>query len=622
MAAANLLGYLKETQKTNLEHITKISLYNLADFMVLDEATIRNLELFSTQNFEYQGSLLSVIDQTTTAMGGRKLRHWLRYPLIKKNQIIERQDAVEELTKNISKQNKLQETLKKVADIERLLARIGCQRTNARDLVALKNSLRQVPKLKQLLSECESKLLQKIYDNIDEHLDLVFYIEKLFVDEPPAIITEGGMIKDGYDKELDELRSILGNAKEWISKMQQQEIERTGINTLKIKYNKIFGYYLEVSKANLKSVPSDYIRKQTLVNSERFITPELKEYEEKVLGAEEKIKQIEQDIFWQARDEVIKYFKDIQKTSNYIAQLDAILGFAVLAVINQYSKPQICDEKVIQIAEGRHAVIEKFSTESFIPNDTYVDHDDHEIILLTGPNMSGKSSYLRQVALIVLLAQLGSFVPAQSAKIGLVDRIFTRVGASDNLIRGRSTFMVEMEEAANILNNATENSLIILDELGRGTSTYDGVGIAWAIVEYIHNNVGAFTLFATHYHELIEVIENLKKAQNYSVAVTENNGRVVFLRKVLKGGVNKSYGIEVAKLAGLPKDIINRANEVLSQLEEDREVEVIKRSEQESLPLGKNIDSEVENEIKGLDLDNLTPFEALQKLMDFRKKLG
>lgn len=621
-AAANLLGYLQKTQKTNLEHITKISLYNHADFMVLDEATIRNLELYGTANdFEYQGSLLSVIDYTATAMGGRKLRQWLRYPLLKKVAIRERLDAVEELSGDILKQNKFKDTFKNVSDIERLLARIGCQQANARDLVALKNSLRQIPKLKQMLADAKTEMLKRIYENLNEHLDLVYYLDKVFVQDPPAIITEGNMIKKGFNRELDELRSVSVNAKDWINKMQQKEIKRTGINTLKVKFNKVFGYYIEVSKANLNSVPENYIRKQTLVNSERFITPELKEYEERILGAEEKIKRIEQDIFIEARNKTIEYFSKIQKTADCIAGLDVLLGFSILAVKQNYIKPKIKREKIIQIEDGRHPVIEKYTHDSFIPNDSNLDHQSHELILLTGPNMSGKSSYLRQVALIVLLAQIGSFVPATEAKIGLVDRIFTRVGASDNLIRGRSTFMVEMEEAANILNNASKNSLIILDELGRGTSTYDGVGIAWAIVEYIHNNIGAFTLFATHYHELIEVIDSLKKAQNFSVAVTEDNGKVVFLRKVLKGGVNKSYGIEVAKLAGLPEHIIDRANEVLAKLEKDREVDVIKNTEQGELLLAPKAESKIEKEIEKLDLDNLTPVEALQKLIELKDKL-
>lgn len=621
-AAANLLGYLKETQKTDLEHITKMSLYNSQEFMALDEATIRNLELYGTaQDYQYEGSLLSVIDHTSTAMGGRKLRRWLRYPLLKKEPIDRRLESVSELARDIARQGKFIDTLKKVADMERLLGRIGCQRTNARDLIALKNSLRQVPKLKQMLADSKAELLQKIYDNLDEQIDLVHYLEHVIEEEPPAIITEGNMIKNGFNKELDELRSISTNAKDWISKMQQQEIKRTGINTLKVKYNRVFGYYIEISKANLNSVPADYIRKQTLVNAERFITPELKEYEEKVLGAEEKIKKLEQDLFFEARQETIKYFPQIQNTADLVAELDALLGFAILAVKENYSRPEIVPKKIIEIKDGRHPVIEKFSGESFVPNDVYLDHETHELILLTGPNMSGKSSYLRQVALIVLLAQIGSFVPAAEAKIGLVDRIFTRVGAADNLIRGRSTFMVEMQEAANILNNATKKSLIILDELGRGTSTYDGVGIAWAIVEYIHNNIGACTLFATHYHELIEVIENLKKAQNYSVAVTEDNGKVVFLRKVLKGGVNKSYGIEVAKLAGLPPEIIDRANEVLIKLENDREVDVVRNSQQAEMLFLQKAESEIEKDVKNLDLDNLTPLEALQQLVEFKKKI-
>ncbi|HUT22008.1 MAG TPA: DNA mismatch repair protein MutS [Candidatus Bipolaricaulota bacterium] len=621
-AAANLLGYLIETQKTNLEHITKITLYNFKDRMVLDEATIRNLEIFGRAvDFEQGGDLLSVIDRTQTAMGGRMLRSWLRYPLLKKNEIERRHFSVEEMVKDISKQKRLAETLKNVADIERLLGRIGCRRATARDLVALKNSLRQIPKLKQSLADCKSELLSEIYENASEHTDLVLFLDKVFIEEPPAIITEGGMIKEGFNKELDELRSISTNAKDWIGRLQQKEAEKTGIRTLKIKYNHVFGYFIEVSKANQASVPDDYIRKQTLVNSERYITPELKEYEEKVLGAEEKIKKMEYDIFLEARDEAIKYFSEIQKTAVCVAVLDVLLGLAVLAAAENYVRPEMSSKKFIEIKNGRHPVIEKFVSDAFVPNDVFLDHETHEFILLTGPNMSGKSSFLRQTALIVLLAQIGSFVPAESATIGAVDRIFTRVGAADNLVRGRSTFMVEMEEAANILNNATKNSLIILDELGRGTSTYDGVGIAWAIVEYIHNNVGAFTLFATHYHELIELVEGLKKAQNYSVAVTEDNGRVIFLRKVLKGGVNKSYGIEVAKLAGLPVEITDRANEVLHKLEKDREVDVASNAAQGELFNSTAVESKIEKEIKEIDLDNLTPIEALQVLVELKKKL-
>ncbi len=573
-AAGNLLNYLKDTQKTALEHINKISIYNLSDYMILDEATIRNLELLYTyQFFEEKGSLISVIDQTQTGMGGRLLRNWLLHPLINKEKIQQRLDSVDEFFQDLDLRENLKSELKNISDIERLIGRLGCKRANARDLLNLKNSLTLIPNIKNSLKNCNAKFLKFCHKNLDEHQELVNLISQSIADDPPILINEGGMIAEGYNQELDELRKISTSGKDWLKDLQVREIKRTGISSLKVKFNKVFGYYIEVSNSNLSQVPDNYTRKQTLVNAERFVTPELKEYEQKVLGAEEKIIELEQKIFWQIRNDVAKHFEAMQKTAYLIAQLDVLLSFANTALLNNYVKPQIDNGEIIKIENGRHPVIEKLqSDESYVPNNGLFNHQDHQLILLTGPNMSGKSSYLRQTALIVLLAQIGSFVPAQSAQIGLTDRIFTRVGASDNLIRGQSTFMVEMQEAANILNNATAKSLIILDELGRGTSTFDGVSIAWAIVEYIYKNIKAKTLFATHYHELIDMVEKLDKAQNYAISVKETESGVIFLRKIIPGGIDKSYGIEVAKLAGLPKPLTDRAYQILEELESELKI--------------------------------------------------
>lgn len=621
-AAGNLLKYLQETQKTSLEHINKISVYNISNYMILDEATIRNLELLYTyQFFEEQGSLLSVIDQTQTGMGGRLLRNWLLHPLINLKMIQQRHEAVQEFFDQLDLRENLIKLLKEFSDIERLIGRLGCNRANARDLVNLKNSLQLIPQIKKILNPYKSDLLKQSNKNLNEHQKLVDLISKAIQDDPPLLISDGGMIADGYNQELDDLRKISTSGKDYISNLQKQEVDRTGISSLKVKFNKVFGYYIEVSKTNLAQVPANYTRKQTLVNAERFVTPELKEYEEKVLGAEEKIKELEQKLFWEIRDKAAQEFEAIQNTAQIIAQLDVLLAFANTALLNNYNKPNINDSGVIKITNGRHPVIEKLQTqESYVPNDGNFNHSDHQLILLTGPNMAGKSSYLRQTALIILLAQIGSFVPADQAEIGITDRIFTRVGASDNLVRGQSTFMVEMQEAANILNNATDKSLIILDELGRGTSTYDGVSIAWAIVEYIYKNIKAKTLFATHYHELIDMVEKLDKAQNYSVTVKEGDNGVIFLRKIQKGGISKSYGIEVAKLAGLPKPLTDRAYKILKELEEELQIS----NGPSSVPQknnDKNITDQIKDEINNLDLNNLTPYEAMQKLKDLKDNL-
>ena len=570
LAGGFLFDYIKETQKTDLSHIKTLKRYHFNDYMLLDETAIRNLELlFTMHNGFKEGSLINIIDETKTAMAGRMLKQWLLHPLLSKHEIKERLDAVEFAIKELDREE-ITKALSNIADIERIVGKIGLERANARDLSHLKQSLFKIKEIKNLLPEISVPFLEDVYKNLSDHGELIEKLETSIHDEPPIEITEGGIIKDGYSRELDSLREIASGGKDWINKLAVQEIARTGINSLKIRFNKVFGYYIEISKSNLGLVPADYIRKQTLVNAERFITPELKEYEEKVLGAEEKIYSLEYELFLKIRRETASHIPEIQKTAIALSKLDVITGFAELAIKNNYIKPQINDSGKIEIKQGRHPVIEKMlKDEQYIPNDAYLDNNNYQIILLTGPNMSGKSSYLRQVALITLLAQIGCFVPAENADISIVDRIFTRVGASDNLARGQSTFMVEMQEASNILHNASAKSLIILDELGRGTSTYDGLSIAWAILDNLHHEVGAKTLFATHYHELIEVVESLPKAQNFSVAVAEHKGSIVFLHQVQKGGTPESYGIEVAKLAGLPKSVISKSQEILKKLEEE-----------------------------------------------------
>lgn len=615
-AAGMLYEYLRETQKTDLKHIQKISYYEVSDFMPLDEAVVRNLELFRTSRGEKDGSLAWVLDKTVTSMGGRMLRNWMLHPLLKRDEVCARLDRVETFVKDSNLMRSVREEMGKIYDMERLLSRLSLGTGNARDLVAMKQSLMVVPRLKELVGGDE---------NLHELRELVELIEKAIVDEPPAIVREGGMIKDGYDAELDDLRSVSVEGKTFIKEMQARESERTGISSLKVKFNKVFGYYIEVSKANLASVPENYVRKQTLVNAERFITPELKEYEEKVLSAEDRIKQLEYELFYKVRMEVVKEIVKLQQTARAVAELDVYANFAFIAEKNNYCKPEVLDGSEIEIVAGRHPVIEHMSVaREFVPNDCRLG-GEREFLLITGPNMGGKSTYLRQVALTSLMAQIGSYVPAESARLGMVDRIFTRVGASDNLVAGESTFMVEMQEAAYILNNATERSLIILDEVGRGTSTYDGVSIAWAIMEFIHDHVSAKTLFATHYHELIELADKLPRSVNMSVAVRENQDEgVVFLYKVVEGGVDKSYGIEVAKLAGLPVDIVSRARGVLGELE-TRHIQKSRVSPDQGMLFD---DKEVRKhkaiveEIRGVDTEKMTPMEALFKLDEIKKKSG
>ena len=618
--AAFLLFYLYQTQKVALTHINVLSLYNYHEYMFLDRTTIKNLELLqNSSEGDFKGSLLWVIDKTVTAMGGRLLKRWLLRPLLDKQKIDQRLDSVACLVGDTLLRENLTKNLKNVSDLERLVAKIGCLRVNARDLIFLKTSLEIIPVIKELVKGHEKLLLSKLGTKLNTHTEIIEIINSSINPESGISIMDGNIIKDGYNQEVDELRFIMNSGKEWIEKLKQQEIERTGINTLKIKFNRVFGYYIEISKSNLSSVPDNYVRKQTLVNAERFITPELKEFEEKVLTAQEKIKKLEFELFENIRSQIGEHLKKLQKTAYIIAYVDCLLGFSKSATENNYYRPNVNENNEIKVIDGRHPVIEKINEETYIPNDIILNNKEHNFLLITGPNMSGKSSYLRQTAVIVLMAHIGCFVSAKEADICLTDRIFTRVGASDNLVRGESTFMVEMQEASLIINNATEKSLVILDELGRGTSTYDGLSIAWAVSEYIHDKIKCKTLFATHYHELIEVVGKMKGAQNYSIAVKETDSKVVFLRKVIKGGINKSYGVEVAKLAGLPQEIISRAMDLLQYLETefgDKNKPVI----QKNLPLVTNnnknnpLQTRIIKELKNIEVNNLTPLEALKKL--------
>ncbi|MBD3330678.1 DNA mismatch repair protein MutS [Candidatus Peregrinibacteria bacterium] len=620
-SSSMLYDYLTDTQKTSLKHINKISTYSNSGFMAMDESLIRNLELFYSSENKKEGSLINVLDKTVTPMGGRKLKKWLIHPLLKKEKLNLRLNRVEIFKNDSSLLRNIRNELSEINDIERLLSRISLGAGNARELKAMQLSLEHIPKIKELIKG--ENLLGELNDKLDPLQNLTSLIDKAICEEAPATLRDGGMIKKGYNSELDELRGISSQGKDFIQNMKEREISRTGINNLKIKYNKVFGYYIEISKSNLNSVPEDYIRKQTLVNAERFITPELKEYEEKVLSAEDKIKELEYELFYDVRMKIIEEILAIQNNASAIASLDIFANFAFIAEKNNYVKPEIFEGKALQIVNGRHPVIEQISNDrEFVPNSSEF-NEDKNFLLITGPNMGGKSTYLRQIALIVLMAQIGAFVPAESAKIGIVDKIFTRIGAKDNLSRGESTFMVEMQEASYILNNATENSLIILDEIGRGTSTFDGLSIAWAITEYIHNEIGAKTLFATHYHELTDLIKKLKKAKNYCVAVKEyQNEGIVFLYKIIEGRTSKSYGIEVAKLAGLPMEIIARSRGVLELLEnsslisdkDESQPALFERNHKSTIAS----DNKIFKELQELDINNLTPLKALEKLQDLK----
>ncbi len=573
IASGAVLQYLYETQKNSLTHLTKITPYVISKYMLLDSSTRRNLELTETlREKQKRGSLLWVLDKTKTAMGARLLRNYLEQPLIDKKEINIRLDAIAELNDSVITREEIREYLNPIYDLERLMGRISYKSAGPRDLIAFKSSLSMLPHIKVLLNTAVSDLLKNIYNNLDALEDLYHLIETSIVEEPPITVREGGIIKDGFHEEVDKLRKAKTEGKTWLAQLESREKEKTGIKNLKIKFNKVFGYYLEVTNSYQNLVPENWIRKQTLTNAERYTTSELKELEDVILGAEDKLFSLEYDLFCEVREKIAAEVSRIQQTAKAVAKLDVFTSLALVAERNNFTRPAINEEGVIDIKDGRHPVVEKMiSNDMFVANDTYLDNKEKRISIITGPNMAGKSTYMRQTALIVLMAQVGSFVPASYANIGIADRIFTRVGASDDLASGQSTFMVEMTEVANILRNATKNSLLILDEIGRGTSTFDGLSIAWAVVEHISNPklLGAKTLFATHYHELTELEGKLDSVNNYCIAVKEQGEDIVFLRKIVKGGADKSYGIQVAKLAGVPENVLKRASEIVEELSQN-----------------------------------------------------
>ena len=630
IAAINgLTSYLNATQKIKLDHINTIQLYKTTKYMALDVNARRNLELTDRmRDKSKKGTLLWVLDKTATSMGGRMLRRWINDPLVDVKEINERLEAVKELKENMILRGDILETLNRVYDIERLAGRISYGNANARDLISLKSSLSKLPELKTELSQTNSKMLKKLYSDLDELKDVTELIEKSIVDEPPITIKEGGIIKTGYSEEIDECKRAAIEGKSWLVNIEAKEKELTGIKNLKVGYTKVFGYYIEVTKSFLKQVPTDrYIRKQTLTGAERFITEELKSIEDKVLGAEERIVTLEYDEFVKIRTKISSQIERIQKSSTVVAIVDVLNDFANIAEDYEYCMPKVDEEDEILIKDGRHPVIERMiDNGSFVENDTYLNRRDDRLSIITGPNMAGKSTYMRQVALITLMAQIGCFVPASSAKIGVVDKIFTRVGASDDLSMGESTFMVEMMEVANILKDATSNSLIILDEIGRGTSTYDGLSIAWAVAKYIADKekCGAKTLFATHYHELIELEKEQEGVKNYSIAVKEKGEDIIFLRKIIEGGTDESYGIHVAKLAGVPKEVLKSANEILRSLER-KSILGQKKAKKEDEVAGQlsmyNYKiAEIAHEIDKINVDELTPIEALNILVKLKEQ--
>ncbi len=634
-AAGAVLYYIKETQKVETLPISGIKRYSLDDYLFIDDSARRNLELASNlQNGGKKGSLLGLMDETVTSMGGRKLRSWLNYPLMDVDRINQRLDAVTELKERQLVRSRLRETLGGVYDIERLNSRITLGSANAKDMVAMASSLKRIPEIRNSLERGNwelgaAKILRDVVQGLDDLPDIVKLIDNSIAENPPFILREGGIIKDGYNQELDDLRSISRDGKGYIARIESREKERTGINSLKVRYNKVFGYYIEVTQANLSAIPADYIRKQTLVNAERFITPELKEYEATVLTAEERIRDIEYRLFQELRERVAAESPRIQKTSEGLAIVDALASLAEVADRFNYTKPKVSDSGPLRIVSGRHPVVESISrSDRFVPNDTFLDSGESQIAIITGPNMAGKSTYIRQVALITIMAQMGSFVPAEEAEIGLVDRVFSRVGASDDLSKGQSTFMVEMTETANILNNGTSRSLIILDEIGRGTSTFDGLSIAWAVAEYIADRVKAKTLFATHYHELIDLALLRGNIRNFNVAVKEWNDQVIFLHKIVPGGADRSYGIHVARLAGLPQELLGRAREILLNLEKGEfspegmpKLAQTKKGRgqlEAQLPLFAQKDI-LRDELRAVDANNMTPLQALAKIEELKR---
>jgi DNA mismatch repair protein MutS len=632
-AAGAILHYVRSTQRGTLDHVDRIGFYERQNCLVLDVVTVRNLELVEPL-FTSGGdiTLFRALDETRTPMGKRLLRGWMLRPAIEVAEIQARLDAVEELARESIGRDELRRALEGVLDLERLLSRVTLETANPRDLLALAVSLGRLPNVRTALGHLRSERAQSLHGTLDELGDVRDQIERTIIEEPPLSLADGGVIRPGVEAELDELRSLSRNSKQYVAQIEERERQRTGINSLKVKFNNVFGYYMEVSKPNLHLVPADYERKQTLVNAERFTTPELKQYEAKILDAQEKIVEIERRLFAELRAAIAAQAKRIRQTALAIAQVDVLANLAHLAAVHNYCRPQLTDSGEIEIREGRHPVVERAeltgSHERFVPNDLYLNSTSDAIIVLTGPNMGGKSTYLRQAALIVIMAQMGSFVPARLARISIVDRIFTRIGASDNLARGRSTFMVEMTETAAILNTATPRSLILLDEVGRGTATYDGLAIAWAAIEYLHARTRATTLFATHYHELTELADLLSGVKNYHVSVKEAGGSVVFLRKIEPGAADRSYGIEVAKLAGLPPEVIGRAREVLHEHEsKERQLTgTLAHNEQQpatgvQLTMFTPLSQKIVDQVRDADLDHLTPLEALNLLHTLKQQL-
>ncbi len=634
-AAGSILSYLEQTKKTFLLHINKIRKASHDECMFLDFTTLRNLEIFSpfspagARDFSFKkNSLFHILNKTKTPMGTRLLKEWLKAPLYDVEKIRKRQDAVSELLEKREKTSDLVKLLGKIQDIERLAGKLGYDKANPKDLVALALSLENVPGIKNLLKEFNSSLLKEIKAKLPDTSKIVNLIQSSIVDDPPSVLTEGGIIRKGHKKELDELKEKIKISRDWIASLQQKEREKTKIPSLKVGFNRVFGYYIEVTRPHLSKVPQEYIRKQTLVNAERFVTEELKKKEEIILGAEEKIFELEHYLFLEIRSEVAKRIEDLQKTSEFLATLDVLLSFKEVALSYRYICPEIDKTDDIIIEDGRHPVLEHLVEKGFVPNDTIINSDE-KIHIITGPNMAGKSTYLRQVGLIVLLAQVGCFVPAKKAKIGLVDRIFTRVGALDNIATGKSTFLLEMNETANILNNATSKSLILLDEIGRGTSTFDGLSIAWATTEYIHNHprLCSRTLVATHFHELTELAKFLPRVKNYQIKVKEWKDEIIFLRKIVPGGCDDSFGIYVAKLAGVPKEVLQRSREILLKLEGEElsyknvpKPTSFQKEKTYQLSIFSAKDNQIAQELKKIDVNKLTPLEALNKLEELKKK--
>lgn len=643
IASGALLSYLYETQKNTLSHITVIKPYETGRFMVLDTSTRRNLELTETlREKQKRGTLLWVLDKTKTAMGARTLRKYIEQPLIERQLIIDRQDAIEELNSDYISREELREYLGPIYDLERLIGRVSYKSANPRDLIAFKQSLRMIPAIKYLLKDKKTALLGKLQEEMDELNDITELIEASIIDDPPITIRDGGIIKEGFHEEADRLKAAKVEGKRWLAELELREKEKTGIKNMRVKFNKVFGYYFEVTKSFLSQVPDYFIRKQTLTNAERFTTQELKELEDVILGAEDKLFVLEYDLFCDVRDKIASEVVRIQRTAKAIADLDVLTSLAYVAERFQYVRPQINEKGIIDIKEGRHPVVEQMLKDDlFVPNDTYLDNKKKRLSIITGPNMAGKSTYMRQVALISLMAQMGSFVPAKSADIGICDRIFTRVGASDDLASGQSTFMVEMTEVANIVRNATRNSLLILDEIGRGTSTFDGLSIAWAVVEHIANPelLGAKALFATHYHELTELEGSLDGVNNYCIAVKESGDDIIFLRKIIAGGADKSYGIQVAKLAGVPDSVINRAKVIVEELVSADITVQARQLAKEGAAVPKKVprpdevdltqmtlfdtvkEDDIIKEIQEMNLGEMTPIDALNCLYQIQSKL-